>query len=691
MGRKAHVKAERLAARLPSPAPPTPGGGRISAILTADRTRSVGGYLAGALLLLVLVAACLVPRVCDDTFIGLAGGRDVSQGKLGKPDDWSFVTAGRVWMNQNWGFDSIAYDLFKTAGETGLLALRFLLIVAGAAAVVFAARRRGADWDSAILLTAAAMAGMRWHFVLRASLASHVMVALELMILYWSRSRPRVVWATVALIAAWANLHGSFMLGFGLLGLWAAANGLVALRTEGLRAAFRQAWEPMAALGVSIVLAAVLSPFGIKNLTHPFTITSSTQWRKISEWAPVSLTRLQGPSTAWELLLLLGLILAVTAWKASKTRRSRGRAASVQRVLSGVVVFDAGLVIVMTAMALSAVRFVSLALIALAPLAAAQATALFRAPRLAALPAISALALAIPMFAFATGAAARYAPGNPRFTDETFFQKMVGIDRMPAGAAGFLEENKVRGRMFSDWSWEGFLHWRLPQLQTFLGGRAQQIYTLGDIDEYQRILTSQRPADDLARWDVHLAVLPFGDTFVAFIQKLTCLDGATWAVVFYDGKAVVLADLREPAMRTLADAVAGGHARFRDERVAALSRALCRTAALLGNDRAKALADLVAANDATPTAGGPWFVLLTANAQRVRPEWLVDVLERQDKLLSGEAAGSMNPITRIEARRSIATILATVFRGGGRTTEAMVWASNAADLSSQLESILAGP
>ena len=262
---------------------------------------------------------------------------------------------------------------------------------------------------------------------------------------------------------------------------------------------------------------------------------------------------------------------------------------------------------------------------------------------------------------------------------------------MPAGAAGFLEENEVSGRMFSEWSWEGFLRWRLPQLQTFLGGRAQQIYTIGDIHEYQRILTSQNPADALARWGVHLAVLPFGDTFVAFIQKLTCLDGSSWAVVFYDGKAIILADLREPATRALADAVAGGRAGFRDGRVAALSRAMCRTAPLLGFDRSQALADLVAASEATPTAGGPWFVLLTANALRMRPEWLIDVLERQDKLLSGEAAGATNPIARLEARRSIAAILANVFRGGGRTTEAMVWASNAADLSSRLESALAGP
>lgn len=691
MGRKSREKAKQRERSSHSLSQPPEAVPRRSHALPTHTYQWTSLLLTGAALVLAIVTAWLMPRVSGDTFIALAGGRDVSQGKLGKPDDWSFATSGRVWMNQNWGFDTIAFRAVQATGETGLFALKALLILAIVATTVLAARRRGADWNWALLLTAAAVAGMRWGFELRANVVTYLMTVALLLILYWSLSVPWLIWLSVAVLAAWAASHGGFMLGFALLGLWTATRAVIVLRSRGMRTVLSETWMPAVALAGSVALAAALSPFGVENLTHPFTIVSSVEWQKIGEWAPVSLTALHVPSTIFELFALVAFILGAAAWRMFETKRSGGNAALRARVWSQPVAFDCGLVILMTAMVFSAVRFIPVALIALAPLAAAQASALFRAPRLAAVPAIVALALVVALGFLTNGVATYYSRENPRFGGENVFQKTVGIDRMPAAAADFLEDNDVAGRMVSEWSWEGFLRWRRPQLQTLLGGRAQQIYNLDNLHEYQRILVSKKPADELARWDIHLAVLPFSDTFLAFIQKLACVDGATWGVIFYDGRAAVLADLDSPRTRALAIGVAGGGTRFRNERVAAFSRSLCQSAPLLQPDRMQALTELVAATNSFPTAGGPWFVTFTANALRMRPQWLTGVLERQDGALAGDASRGITRIAQLEARLSIAEILTNVYKGGGRNTEARGWANNTADLSSQLKSILAGP
>jgi asparagine N-glycosylation enzyme membrane subunit Stt3 len=145
--------------------------------------------------------------------MGLAGGRDVFNGKLGKPDDWSFTTKGRVWLNQNWGCDALMYAAFKAGGEGGLLALKALMLLAIAGVAVAAARRRGAGWTPAILVVAAAMAVTRYQMELRASLATFLMARLLLLVLYQSGRRQRLIWLAVPLVAVWSALHGGYTLG----------------------------------------------------------------------------------------------------------------------------------------------------------------------------------------------------------------------------------------------------------------------------------------------------------------------------------------------------------------------------------------------------------------------------------------------------------------------------------------------
>jgi hypothetical protein len=651
-------------------------------------SRRLATVAAGAVFALVLVTVWATPHVSGDTFMGLAGGRDVFDGKLGKPDEWSFMTAGRVWPHQNWGFDALAYGTMRMAGENGLLVLKALLLVAIAAATVTAARARGVPWPATLLVTAAVLAGARWRFDVRANLATFVFAPLLVLIIYRSRARSQLIWLTVPVIAVWANMHGGFMLAFALLGLWLAATAVAGQRSGGVRNAARQSGAAAGALAMSVALAAATSPFGIENLTHPFTIANSPEWRTILEWQPTPLTALRGLTTAWELLLQITLIVAVALWRLAAGRREHAAHAGTDAAANTLKLFDTGLVVLMAAMAFSANRFVPVALMVLAPLAAVLGDDLLRSHERWLPTALGALALAIPVVPFAMWAGSRYSASNPRFTDETVFQRMIGADRMPYGAADFLNDNAVAGRAFNEWRWEGFLRLRRPELKLFLGGRAQQIYSLEALHAYQEVTKSSQPASVLAKWDVSVAVVPAEGDYIKLVNSLVFTPGAHWATVFYDGRALVLADLSTPATRALANEVAAGRGHFRRADVATLSRALCRLSPALGTGGPSVVDELLAAGRALPTEGGPWFVLFAAAAGEIQPQVLVRSLESQDAFLAAQSKAS-GRLGRLLARLSIAQVLGSAYGALGQASQAAVWNAQVQDLWAQVQAVLA--
>ncbi|MGD1149277.1 MAG: hypothetical protein ABR961_15150 [Thermoanaerobaculaceae bacterium] len=642
---------------------------------------------AAIVLALVLSLVWAAPRPSGDVFMGLAGGRDVLQGKLGKPDDWSFATAGRVWLNQNWGFDAIMYAATKAGGEGGLLALKALTILAIAGAVFFAARTRGAGWPPALLVTAAAMAGTRHFMELRANMATYLIACLLLIVVYESSCRPHCVWIAVPLIAVWANLHGGFMLGFALVGLWLAANGLVTTWTHGVLAAIRRSAAPAGALAASVVLAVVLSPFGTTNLTYPFTYVNSPEWRDVTEWQRVSFAAGTGTASAWEFAAFVAFVVLMTAWRLITGRPVTESPRFAKGTPPEVLIFDAGLVVLMTWMGLSAIRFLPLAILLLTPLAASQASVLFGGARSGVVTAVAAAALAAALLPFASRVEATYSAGNPRYPDETFFQRMVGGDKMPSGAADFLEDNGAGGRVFNDWPWEGYLRWRCPQLRLFIGGRSNQIYTIDTLQAYRRFGSDPQPAATLARWDTHLAVVPLEHEWLQIVDRLAFRKGVPWAVVFYDGRSAVLADRSVSPTRELVDRVAAGGAVLRAKEVAPLCQALSRVSGGAAMDLT-ALTNLAAASRATPTAGGPWFLLFAARANGLPSLWVVHTLESEYEYLSAESGRSDGRLGRLQARLSIAQILVNLY---GRAPRASHWADTQDELLPQLRVLLASP
>ena len=239
----------------------------------ASRRPKNGMPLVVALLVLAVIVLLvwLTPRATGDTFMALAGGQDVLDGKLGQPDDWSFMTSGRVWVNQSWATGLIFYLAHMTAGGSGLVAIKAALIVVLAIFLVLTARQLGASLAVSVIVSAAILLVARHFIEIRPNLVGLTLVPVLTWILFTSRERPQRIWLAIVLVTLWAHLHGSFIFAIGMLGLWTVCNYAVLLRSPGRADAWIQHW-PLPLATVSALVLTVISPYGIANLTQPFTL-----------------------------------------------------------------------------------------------------------------------------------------------------------------------------------------------------------------------------------------------------------------------------------------------------------------------------------------------------------------------------------------------------------------------------------
>ena len=253
--------------------------------------------------------------MAGDAFMTLAGGKNVFAGKLGTPDDWSFTTMGRVWINQNWGTGVLFYVMHEFIGETGFAVLKAVFILVMAVFLVQAARRFGADYPVSMLVAAAALMAARQYLNIRANLIGLMLVSALLWMLYGSTNRPQRIWRAVSLLTIWAHMHGSFIFGLAMLGLWSCCTFAVLKQTAAFSLRWRQHWHLPAATLVAICLAALTSPFGIQNLTQPFALV----WGVEGEAWPVEANEMKPifkgvPGSAIgprHFFLMLGLVAAL--------------------------------------------------------------------------------------------------------------------------------------------------------------------------------------------------------------------------------------------------------------------------------------------------------------------------------------------------------------------------------------------
>jgi len=236
-----------------------------------------------------------------DVFYQVAAGRwMLAHHAVIRHDVFSYTVLGRNWLSEEWGFQIGLAWLVAHVG-----AVSYWLVSAGACAgalLLSVARWRkiGSGWLWTAALSILAAAGM-WLFVTpRPQDMSYLFFAALLLLLTLARRRPAWLLAMPALFAVWANVHGSFLVGLGMLLLEFVWSVLPAVKGR-LRVTKALPTKAAATTLIASCLATLLNPHGPGLLAYAFNVSSAPQLTSlISEW--------QSPD--FHSVFLLGVIIA---------------------------------------------------------------------------------------------------------------------------------------------------------------------------------------------------------------------------------------------------------------------------------------------------------------------------------------------------------------------------------------------
>jgi hypothetical protein len=224
-----------------------------------------------------------IGRLSDNSFFWhLRTGRLILDSGFPRGDPFSFTAPGAHWVVQSWLAETLYAAVDRVAGGFGI---RVLIGLTGVAIAVLAFRlalRLARDRVRAALLTAAALAGLSTLWSERPL----VLGLVAFLVLIWVVEvpdsmvgrRPLVVLPIV--FWCWANVHGTFALGFAYLGLH-----LVGRWVEGHRPTAGRERQLLVAAGAGFAVT-FLNPYGVGLVTFPVDLLGRSDiLRHVVEWA----------------------------------------------------------------------------------------------------------------------------------------------------------------------------------------------------------------------------------------------------------------------------------------------------------------------------------------------------------------------------------------------------------------------
>ena len=252
--------------------------------------------LIGALTLLTAVVALSFDGTRDgDLYLQLASGRYISAHGLATVDPFLTIAHGEPWLNQQWLSEWLVYRLEHMIGLTGLTFVYAGLLAAPLALLLWLCRRKGAP----MMVALAALYCPGLWVVAHPRAAGFSLLAFSLLVaivvMAWlRRDRPipakhGLRWAvpgTLAIFALWANLHGGFVAGLGLIVLVTIGLALEFTVGRGNRVDGRRLIALAATGFLSVGTVMLATPLGDELLSYLASFRNSAISLVSPEWLP---------------------------------------------------------------------------------------------------------------------------------------------------------------------------------------------------------------------------------------------------------------------------------------------------------------------------------------------------------------------------------------------------------------------
>ena len=243
-------------------------------------------------LLGTLLFTPLSSRLLGDADIGWhirTGQQILATHAIPHADSFSSTMQGKPWFAWEWLYDVVAGWLEAHLGLNGVVWLTAVVIATVFAWVFRLLIVRGTNLLAALVLYLLAVCASTIHFLARPHVLSWLFTLASFVVLdsseregLDSRRRRRTLWLLPLLMLVWVNVHGGFLVGFVLLGIfWLAAvwewSRASAERIEEAvqRVAAGKTARDLALVGVVSAVASLCNPYGWRLYAHAFSYLSN--------------------------------------------------------------------------------------------------------------------------------------------------------------------------------------------------------------------------------------------------------------------------------------------------------------------------------------------------------------------------------------------------------------------------------
>jgi hypothetical protein len=443
-----------------------------------------------ALVALAVLVLRVLPISDPDYHWHLATGRYVVQhGLVPAVDPFSHTAFGARWLFVDWVADVMMYGVARVAGDVGNQILFAALGALGVALAAERARIRVPRATPTMLLAVSlgVAAVLTFRITPRPQTALFPLLGALYLALDAVETSPRARWLLPLVIAVWQNFHSSAVLGVMVIAAY-AVGAVVHKRNARM-------WCVMTG-GSAAALLVTVRP--IARLRAGFVHLGDARVAELfPEWGSPFRSGVMG---AWVTAALILMLLAAIA--------AAARVGSIGDWLSLVALFVFGVV---------SARFLPLAAIAAAPLALEGLMLMGERLRVRPVSVIASLLAILAMKERARRPGLGLAP-----------------DAFPVHAAEFLRSHDLRGKLFNDFHFGGYLIWTLGDRNpVFVDGRSMAVYDVQFVRDAALSLDKDLEVL-LDRYQTSIVVIP-PDRRMGALQRRP-----GWALIFFDDAGAVL-------------------------------------------------------------------------------------------------------------------------------------------------------
>lgn len=423
-------------------------------------------------------------------------------------DPYSFTVAGSPWIAYEWLGEVAIAVAWKLGGFRALMVL--LLTLGGMVLLLlyYQAYLRCKSSKAAFVACAVLLPLVSLSMTVRPQLLGYIFLIVTLIALEkFRQGREKALWLLPPIFLLWVNAHGTFVIGFLILGVY-WASGLREFQFGGL---YAERWTPRQRQRLELVfllslLASLITPYGARLAAYPLEMASSQHLivQSVQEWEPLNLSQFYGKYF---------LVLLLLFWIALITRRSACR------------LQDFVLVLFAIAETFLHARFILLFVPIFAPLLAELFSSWV--PRYQ--TAKDQYVLNFVLMALIATGIVTFFPSNQKLEQEL-------QNKMPVRAVAYLRDHPSIGRTLNDAYWGGYIIDKLgPAHKVFIDGRFDIYEYSGVMTDYLSIIRLAPDAQFLLRkYKVRSCLLPRESQLAVFLSA-----SPNWREVYQDDLSAV--------------------------------------------------------------------------------------------------------------------------------------------------------